>query len=147
MPAYSVTTGGGFPELAIKAVTWELKIVKVDIYNSENYSRWLYLYRHTGSTLSGGTAVGVVPLRGGATPATATSMKGTMSYSGTAQFITYGGIAGDGNSTVLAITNSTVQTPLDLTIAPGQVFKVQGMDGDGMTCTIHFEELRLSWSY
>jgi len=144
MPAYSANAGSG-AELAIRAVTYELKIHRVDIFNGENVSRWLYVSRYDASTMSGGTATSITPLRGAGPPATATAMTGASSFSGAARLIMKGGISGDGNSSIFAILNSTVQTPMDIIIPPGSVFRVEGMAGN-MTCTAYFEEIRLPWS-
>jgi hypothetical protein len=137
--------------LAVKAVSYEVKIVKVDMTNFNDTLNVVSFYRHTGSTLSGGNSVGIFTMRGESPAPTALCRTGSPSFSGTAQHITNVVIPGEsfdstnGNSTGTGA--ATLQTPLDLTIEPGTVFEVSGLSNTRVIATLYFEELRLSQSY
>lgn len=164
MTAYYVTsTGSSATDIAIRAVTYEIRITSVLVWNVASTGVGLHLYRHEVSTLSGGTAVDVVPLYQGAPAASATAQVGsppTLSFSGTSRICGSTYMAPGENSSVSGTyvintfpgSTSQVTPPLTLTVSPGSVFNVgTGSAGFGLSsnsiCQIWFEELRLAGSY
>lgn len=146
--AYSEWEGAG---MALKAGTYEIKIVRVEVVNVDTSATWVYFQRHSGSTLSGGSAVSIYPMRHASPTSTASARAGDgLSFSGSEERFTEVIVGGapfttpSGNHT--GSGNLTFEPPLDLTIAPGTVFEVDGLD-DEKKVTIYFEELRLSQSY
>lgn len=159
MTAYSTTASGASVQgqFGLLAGSYTIKINKVVFYittsfdgGATGWNRFSVVLR-TGSSLSGGSAMSITPLRQGAPAATATARAGSITTSGTAttlQFLAVGG-GGYGATTV------EYAPPLDLTLRPGDVFSTDGLFDTtnnganyGFTSypTIYFEELRLNWA-
>src|ERR1700743_767949 len=135
-------------DLAIKAVAYELRIILVNLYSTGGGNEVIHLFRHSGSTLSGGTATDIVPLHQGAPAASTTGQVGSsLSFSGTSlcvgsAFMPDGQTSTISGSTVITIKNGSaapVQPPLTMTVSPGSVFHVSGLTS-GTIAQIFFEE-------
>lgn len=153
--ATSAQTAGA--ALAIRAVTYELRIVKIGLYGWTGGSQPAGAYRHEISTVSGGTASPIAALHQGAPAASATAMVGTsMTFTGTSRqvgstFIPPASTASIvGTTVIVKYTGSSAEIvePLTLTIAPGSVLEIRSAFNQwSMWCEVHFEELRLAGSY
>lgn len=156
MTGYVVVTGGATgPDLGIKAGTRPLRIVRLD-FSSNDTGNFVNVYRHSGDTLSGGSAISIVPLREAAPASTATALTGSLTYSGTSSLIanTFVGAGRtstiDGTVVLTYITGSSgqIQTSLSsLTIPSGQVLQVAGGITNNCLTVVWFEEIPLPGSY
>jgi PPE-repeat protein len=162
MTAYFLTSAmtaapsGGY-NLALRAVTYELRIVKIGLYGWTGGGMPAFAYRHENSTLSGGTAQVLTPLHQGAPAASATAMVGpSLAYTGTSKVVgsTYIPPASSssivGTTVIVKYTGSSAEIlePLTLTLAPGSVLEIRSSFNYFATfCEIHFEEMRLAGSY
>lgn len=159
MTSYYVMSAGTFDSpsvgtsLAIRAVTYELLISKINVLATSGGSTNITATRRESSTLSGGTAVTVAPLHQGAPAASATVRVGSsLAFSGTAKIISTGYI-GPASSYSYPIelhngATASVSIPVTLTIAPGSVLQVSAsLNGYSTWCEVYFEEMRLAGSY
>jgi hypothetical protein len=116
------------------------------------------LWRYTGGSASGGTALTPVALRQGSAAASATSRFGSgTSVSGTGAYFANMPPLGVGNfGNISDPPLATYTFPADFTVAPGSVLSFQtgtfGAGGDGtiggvFRIFVYFEELRLTWPY
>jgi hypothetical protein len=135
--------------MGLKPVTYPVRIARIDLVNSSVSLQFVFFYINTGSTLSGGSALDIFPMRGGSPAATALARLGSSSltFSGTKIILTRTDMPGGGYSTYtgadLSVGTASLQTPTDLTIVPGTVFQIDGLISGFVTATIYFEELRL----
>lgn len=148
-----VITGAWDKSLALKAVTYEIRVVRVEVENDDyefNAASGAYdyyplttdIFRYTSGTPSGGTAVTPSPLRQGAPAATATSWSGATAPAGTATTV--------GRNFAGSPSIGTWDPPGDLTLSLGAVLflPTPGTITQGAASyQIYFEELRLSWHY
>lgn len=155
MPAYMVSSlGSPSGDLGIKAGTLELRIVSI-FFTGNDTGAFISVYRYTGSTLSGGSSIPVVPSRGGGPTASATCQQGSLSYSGTSTIVTNiyappgrtvtsnGGF----NLTQYQGSSSSIQPPASaFTIPPNQVLRIQGVTGNRVA-VVNFEEINFPGSY
>jgi hypothetical protein len=152
MTAYYTTSSG--QDLGILAGTYEMRILLVNFCTVSGGDVVVKTFRHTGSTLSGGSAADIVPLHQGAPAASATARAGSLTFSGTAQctgsaFIPTAQSSVIYNTTVITTyggASGQSQSPLTLTVTPGSVFHVSGPVG-ALQAQVWFEELRLPGSY
>ena len=156
MTAYYVT---GDPwSMAIRAVTYEIRISQILLYSTGSGGTIVRAIRHESSTLTrgaGGGVLDVVPLYQGAPAASTTGMWGALNFTGTPKVVGSTYLPPGENSDVVGTTvihtfpgsTSQIQSPLTLTVAPGSVLEVIGDNEVAGTCQIYFEELRLAGSY
>lgn len=144
MTQYSLLGGTG-TSVALAAVTYTIRIVRIDLANNQATVQTVWFDKYTGGTLSG-TAFPIVAMRAGSPAATASAKSGS-SISGTRQELTsvdVGGASWDSYTGAHTSGGSaSLQPPLDLTFAPGTAFKVNGLTDRVTVATIYFEELRL----
>lgn len=140
-------------QLAIRAVTYELRIIQINVLATSGGGTNIFTYRRDTSTLSGGTAVAVAPLHQGAPAASAIARVGnSLAVSGTAKLISTGYI-GPASSYSYPIelhngATAAVSIPVTFTIAPGSVLQVNAAWNLTATwCEVYFEEMRLPGSY
>lgn len=142
-------------DLAIRAVTYEIRITQVNLFAFTGGGEVVQALRHEGSTLSGGTAADLVPLHEGAPAASATAMTGSpLTFSGTSKIVGSAYVPPGATFSIVATTVITsypgsqaqIVSPLTLTVSPGSVFHVLGPTA-GTVVQVHFEELRLPGSY
>lgn len=148
------TTG---TSLAIRAVTYELRIAAINLLATTGGGVVATAIRHESSTLSGGTSITVAPLYQGAPAASATAMVGSsLSFSGTSHTVGTAyippatQISSVGLITIQYHTGSTakVNSPVTLTVAPGSVLQIGAtLNGFATWCEVYFEELHLAGSY
>jgi hypothetical protein len=139
--------------VAVYPVTYEIRVSQIVLQGFDQPASGVpggnfqvYIAVTGPSALVGGTAITPFALRGGSPPATATvKTAGTPTGPGLASaFNTYLSASG---------LNYTFQTPFDLIVQPGSVVwaytYVSAGSGDeiGFSCSVYFEELRLSWPY
>lgn len=153
MTAYLVSST--LQTVAIRAVTYELRITQVTASSLLTAASLIITSRHEGSTLSGGSAADIMPLYQGAPAASATANHGTsLTFSGTNRFLASTILSNGANTQVIGYTpvttaqgaNAQIISPLTLTIAPGSVFHVTHQFSGPLT-RIFFEEIRLAGSY
>lgn len=150
------TLSPGSFEIRILSIEYGLQSVGTSGTNYLAVSRPL-LNRYSAGSASGGSAITPVALRQGSAAASASSRFGTgVSVSGTSVYIV--------NLPPISVSNYfsvsdpaavTYQFPVDLTVAPGSVFSIEGLVGAGgdgtisgfVRMNIYFEELRLTWPY
>lgn len=163
--AFSINSSTASPPLdsvlAVRAGSYELRLVEFSVTSSKTDPYYVYLIRYDSSALTGGSAVPITPLRQGAPAASATSRGGylgsgsNINPSGTAQYINYTMLSPGGSVTADASTgynpiykttgtSTSFSPPLPITVKPGGILVVLGWP---ITCTIFFEELRLAGSY
>lgn len=145
MTAYVVfyTNASAAPVLSIRAVTYALRIAKLEcavgVFTSpSSFTNGNITYsRYSPATQSGGTAVGSTPYRDGAPTASATAKTGATLSGGT--------------SSTFNIDIGTASLPFNITIAPGDAFVATpsvpaGSTGslNSITIQVHFEELRIN---
>lgn len=141
-------------DLAIRAVTYELRITLVNLTCFGGGSNIVKTARHDVSSLSGGSVVDVVPLYEGAPAASATARSGSLTFSGTQEFMsscfvppgTTTSTIGFTNIAIYGGSNAQIQPELTLTVSPGSVFHVSGATA-GTIVQVYFEEIRLVGSY
>lgn len=132
--------------IAIAPTTYEVLVGRVELSYvgvTGLVSGWsLSVDRNDSSTLSGGSSLTPVTLRGGGPAATSTVKSGTPTISGT-PFNYFE------SSQAIPVTREFLY---DLTVPAGSVFSVS-VHGGGNSVTstvsfsVYFEELRLSWHY
>lgn len=153
MTGYCIVASGG--DIGIKAVTYAVRIVQIIYYNTSTTNSWVDLYRHEGSTLSGGTATAIAPLRTGSPAATALAQVGTLTLSGatrriSTQYLDPGSTATADGPYVIGYSNAasaSFDTPISGVVAqPGQVIRITGVTSVAVA-NIYFEELRIPGTY
>jgi hypothetical protein len=154
MTSYYAFSDGS--ELAIRAVTYEIRIASVNLMCYAGGIELVTTHRHEVSSLGGGTAADVAPLYQGAPAATATARSGTsaLTFSGTDRIVGSAFVPQGNSTAVIGLytvvtqhgSNAQIQTPLTLTVAPGSVYHVKGIT-TGTVVQVFFEELRLVGSY
>lgn len=166
MTGYIISSGQTTAtSMSLLAVTYEIRISLISFW-SYGGGQVFNVTRHEGTTVSGGSAVDVVPCKQGGPAASATAKLGTLTFTGTSKVVgsTYltpgqnSQITETGVSTITYYTGSTstINAPLTMTIQPGSAIHVGG-GFEGTTqfgglnadvgCLIYFEELRLAGSY
>jgi hypothetical protein len=152
MTSYSAVSDS--VDLAIRAVTYEIRITQVNLVCYAGGSEVILLNRHESSTLSGGSVADIVPLYQGAPAASATARSGSLTFSGTNKIV---GSAFVGSGTDVSTiyytaiinnhgSNAQIAPPLTLTVLPGSVLHVSGVTS-GTIAQVFFEEMRLPGSY
>ena len=157
---YNQTTG--ITKIVIKAGIYEMRMAQINFWGYSGTAQiFTANYLSVGTTISGGTAIDVVPLRQNAPTASATAQQGpSISFSpqqGLSPWFT-GTMIGSavlppGSSTSGTITvnsGSTAQMsfPLPTILSPGAVFVLTNNSlAQNQGAEIYFEELRLSGSY
>jgi hypothetical protein len=136
---YAQNGNAYFHDFVLKPVTYPIRIIQVEFSSS---TASVNIARYAASAISGGTAIGSVPLREGSAPAATTAKAGAVTITGTPFYFAYNVVD---NST----PPGTPYKPLsDLLVAVGSSF--------GVTCAaptaahsrvvINFEELHLARS-
>lgn len=159
MVAYSVFTQlpGNNYYISLKAVTYPVRIIKVDFGNYSTAKTFLTVARYDGSNTTGTTA-DIVSGQRGAPTATAQAKYGTTKPTGTERLISSyttsassasGGVQpGDMFYTPLIFAGapSTIfQSALDIIIAPGNAFAIFHSNPYSPSTT-WFEEMRMPWA-
>jgi hypothetical protein len=149
MTLYVLSSPVGNQFIGIKAVTYEIRILRMEFLNDyTNKFTVRTLTRKANSTISGGTVATPAPLRDGSTAATAQCRIGTVSSTGTETSVGWLAIPGDPDNT--GRVHSSFEIPFEWTIAPGDAFWFDtGTSGSGplMDVLVYFEELHLAWRY
>lgn len=138
--------------LALRAVTYPIRVARLDLVSGFDQQVTITLDLYPSSSLSGGSALTINPMRGGSPAATATARKGSISTSGSFQrltMISLGAAPSGSLGSAISTSIGNYQPALDLILAPGAVFKASGFVSDGsgeigIGGTLYFEELRLS---
>ena len=150
----SYATVGINANFAVNAVTYELRIVSINIYSAATSGNFASVDRYDGGHSTGGTQVDIVPLRQGAPAASATAYQGFTSVSGAAHVISEF-FVGPGASRasreeyyywVYTGNSSTFESSLPFTVPPGSALVVGGLT-TSMTCNVTFEEIKMPDSY
>lgn len=156
-------------DIAIRAGTYELRVASIAFWNNGTGGYVFNVNRHEASSLGGGAALDVVPMRQGAPVASCTARVGTtLTFSGTNKVVGSTYVPPGETSSVytsgmvVAVlhtypgSSAQAQQPLPLTIAPGSVLHIAGgfsestqftSLGTTLGCNIYFDELRLPGSY
>jgi hypothetical protein len=161
---YDQTTG--ITGIAIKAGLYEMRMAQINFWGYSGAAQiFTANYLAAGTTISGGSALPVVPLRQSAPAASATAQQGSSLTFSPQQGISpwfYGQNIGgtvlppgltataSGTSVIVTTTGSTAQMtfPLPTIIAAGAVFLlVNNSLAQNQGAEIYFEELRLAGSY
>jgi len=144
MTTYVVYASSGSPatvnEVAIKAVSYPVKIARIDV--SFSTAGFVTAYRYAGATLTGGSTLTPAALRDGA-PASTVSAKSGVTTSGTSTII---------NS--FGSSSGSFSYPFDVIIQPGNALRLNHYQlpaGGGSASpvylfTVYYEEIRLAWS-
>lgn len=147
MTQYSIFSTETGNDMGLKAVTYPIKIARIDIYNDiEGEALGVDLELHTGSTLSGGSSLTIIPMRDGSPSATASARVGSLSYSGVTQTLTNLVISATSTGQLgfsTSVGQSSIQPVLDLVIEPNTVFSIAGFVNGQSGATVYFEELRI----
>lgn len=132
---------------------YEIRVLSLQFASDATSGAWIGVKVNTGGSVSGGSSNAITKLRSGSPEASATSKTNASISGGTtreiafeymnpATTVTYSG----GGS--WAGSSGQVQPPLTVTVSPGSVLFVDGLDYSGyLWCAIYFEELRLAGSY
>lgn len=161
---YDQTTG--ITGIAIKAGLYEMRLAQINFWGYSGAAQvFTANYFSPGTTISGGSAIPVVPLRQNAPAASATAQEGaSLTFSpqqGLSPWFTGTCIGAtvlppglnatvSGTTVIVTTTGSTAQMsfPLPTIIAPGAVFLLTNNAlAQNQGAEIAFEELRLSGSY
>ena len=153
--SYNFTNSAGTPFVyfTLQANSpFPVKLRRIDAW--ADGESWYYIYNYSGMSVSGGTSITPVPIRGGAPTATATVKAGgtasgtssllTTMNSGSSSFV----IIGTGHTIEYAPGNSQWATPFDYIIPVGSGVSVAMQVPTNLisTTTFYWEELRLQWS-
>lgn len=159
MVAYSTYTFANstiFDTFALQAVTYELKIVQINFWQTGPAS-WLKIYRSSSSMTTDGDSIPVFPLRQGAPAASAKASVGSSVRSGSTlvgELLI--GPGGETNGTVAMLVGANAQfsTPVTMTLKPGHTLYIAGLVVDALNfnssdvrAIVYFEEIRLLGSY
>lgn len=148
MTAYAVSASWTIDDsnsraLSVTAVSYDVKIIRVDVAQDDQYSGVLrpVVERWEGGSASGGSATSAWALRQGSPAATVTCRQGVLSVSGTGRLLApLGAVSGA----------SSYEPPSDIIISPGTTLRLnigwRGA-GQGAQAVIYLEEMRLSWHY
>lgn len=152
----SSSTSSTTYSISIKPNAWPIRIAQVNAWGINSIGNVFTAYRYDSGTVSGGSALDLVPLRQGAPAASATGLGGTLTFTGTKRslgnvYLPPGEQSSVSGTTVINTfpgSSASISFPLTVVIAPGSVFRLGAnfVDNNGVAEVV-FEELRLSGSY
>lgn len=162
--AYGSASSAGAPVFALKPVTYPIRIARIDM--AANGWVTFVFYHKPAATISGGTTVTPLPLRGGAPASTITCRSGLAATTISTGTTTITSMVVGSESTmdngaggvnwIAQPGSQQYSLPFDYIVAIGDVFIVYiataAANGSFTPATsgsaaVYFEELRLSWSF
>jgi hypothetical protein len=157
MTAYAVSSEGTTAgSVAIKAGVYECRIASIEAYSSYVDGQWIYFYRYTGASMSGGSALSVGALRKGGPTASATASAGSVTVSGNSELVYQiwlgaGAVYTSGSGYQYSGFSDVFTPSLAFTIGPGSILvatpTLHTSTPADIWVNVYFEELRLQGCY